>query len=385
VKSGKKILVLVGCILIVAILATMVACPSPAAPTTPPATGTTPPATGTAPATTPPPAGTIKLIAANWQPTQMPPPINWEPFDFSYNQFLDAIERETNGRVHFDRYPAETLVKAPDMWQAAESGVTDIADVNDSIYAGQFQMLNALRVPGLFASSSQAGIVKQMLFNEGYISSEWQGVKLLFIGCSLPTSIICRTKQIKTLDDFKGLKVAVLGEPDASVMKALGATPVGMSATEYYISLERGTVDAVWLDLVGQVAFKLYEVAPYSTVVPLSGGCSACGFVMNEDAYNNLPPDVKAVVDRNSGILWSTITGRYFDSTLGKCIDFLNAREDVPPIYTLPADEQAKFFAQAGDPVTAQAVADLEAKGLPATATFDRAHQLIDLVKSWGF
>jgi len=384
-KSGKKILVLVGCILIVAILTSFVACPAPSATTTPPATPT-PPATGTIPPTTSPaPGEPIKLIAANWQPTQMPPPINWEPFDFAFNQWMDAIERETNGRVQFERYPMESLVKAFDMWQATESGVCDVGDVNDSIYAGQFQLLSALRLPGLFANSTQAGIVKQMLFDEGYISDEWQGVKLLFIGCSLPTSICCREKQIRTLEDMKGLKVAVLGEPDASVMKALGATPVGMSATEYFISLERGTVDAVWLDLVGQVAFGLYEVAPYSTEVPLSGGCSACGFVMNEETYNSLPPDIRAVVDRNTGILWSTITGRYFDSVYVKCGDFLNEREDAPPVYTIPPDELARWFELAETPVTDKTLADLEAKGLPANATFDRAHQLIDLVKSWGF
>jgi TRAP-type C4-dicarboxylate transport system substrate-binding protein len=385
VKSGKKILVLVGCILIVTILATMVACPSPSTTTAPPATGTAPPPTGTAPATTPAQTGTIKLIAANWQPTQMPPPVDWDPFDFTFNQWMDAIERETNGRVQFERYPAETLVHAPDMWQSVESGVCDLANVNDSIYPGQFQLLSALRLPGLFANSSQAGIVKQMLFDEGYISEEWEGVKVLYIGCSLPTSICCREKQIRTLEDMQGLKVAVLGEPELSVLKALGATPVGMFAPEFYIALERGTVDAVWLDFIGQVAFKLYEVAPYGTEIPLSGGCSACGFVMNQDAYNNLPPDVKEVVDKNTGILWSMINGRRFDSYYGKCVAFLNEREGVPPIYTLPSEELDRWFEQAGDPVVENVLADLESKGLPARDTFSRAQQLVELVKSWGF
>lgn len=315
----------------------------------------------------------------------MPEPIGWDPFDFVFNQWMDTIEEQTGGRVKFERYPAETLIKLPDMWDAVTTGTIDIGNINDCAFPGQFPLTVALRLPGLFENSRQGGIVKQMLLDEGYLGHEWDSVKVLYMSCSEPWDVCSRVKQIRTLEDMKGLKVAAVGEPELSILGALGAVPVGMSPMDFYIALERGTVDAAWQDVNGHVSFRLYDVAPYSTRTPLNGGASVCAFVMNKDKYNSLPADIKEVFDRNTGLPWVIINGRRFDSNYEKCMAFLSEREGIPPVYTLPPEEQTRWFEQASGPVIEGVLADLEAKGLPASEMFDRAHELIERVRSWGF
>ena len=325
----------------------------------------------------------IVLIQASWGPTKMPPPLDWDPFDFSLNDWMNTIEEQSKGRVKFKRYPAETLVKVTDQWDSAKGGICDISLVGVPMSHGQFPMTAALRLPGFFDNAIQGCVVRQTLLEEGYLASEWGGVKVLWMANNAPWDISCRKKQIRTMEDLKGLKVASIGEPEISFIKALGAVPVGMPPTEFYIALERGTVDAAWMDVNGQVAFKLYEKAPYITRIP---GNSNGGNVtiMNSDKYNGLPPDIKALFDKTTGLLGSIMTGKRFDYSYDKCVDFLNERKEFPPVYVLPPDERARWY-KIAEPLIEKKAAELEAKGMPARKMFQRAHELVDVFKKRGF
>lgn len=325
----------------------------------------------------------IVLIQANWGPTKMPPPLDWDPFDFTINAWMDTIEQQSEGRVKFKRYPAETLVKVTDQWDAVKEGICDISMVAVPMSPGQFPMTATLRLPGLFENATQGCMVRQEVLEEGYLAREWEGVKVLWMANNAPWDISCRKKQIRTMEDLKGLKIATMGEPEISFIKALGAMPVAMAVTEFYIALERGTVDAAWMDINGQVAFNLYQKAPYITRIPgNSNGCNVT--IMSLDKYNSLPADIKAIFDKNSGLLWSIMNGRRFDYNYDKCVAFLNERKDAPHVYVLPPEERVRWF-KAAEPIIEKAVADLEAKGMPARKMFKRAHNLVGIYKRLGF
>jgi TRAP-type C4-dicarboxylate transport system substrate-binding protein len=325
----------------------------------------------------------IEIIQANWGPTKMPPPLDWDPFDFAINDWMDTVEKLTKGGVKFKRYPAETLVKVTDQWESVKGGICDIGILAVPMSHGQFPMTAALRLPGFFENAIQGCIVRQTLLEEGYLTREWEGVKVLWMANNAPWDIGCRKKQIRTMEDMKGLKVATIGDPEISFIKALGAIPVGMPPTEFYIALERGTVDAAWMDVNGQVAFKLYEKAPFITRIPgNSNGANVT--IMNRDKYNGLPPDIKAIFDRTTGLLGSIMTGKRFDYNYDKCVDFLNKRKKIPPVYVLPPEERARWYKKA-EPLLEKNAAELEAKGMPAREMFQRAHELVDLFKKRGF
>jgi TRAP-type mannitol/chloroaromatic compound transport system substrate-binding protein len=226
-------------------------------------------------------------------------------------------------------------------------------------------------------------VVRQTLFEEGYLAPEWEGVKFLWIGNNSPWDVSSRKKQIRTLEDLKGLKVCTIQEPEISFIKALGAIPVAMPPTEFYFGLERGTVDAAWQDVNGQVAFKLYEKAPYITRIPGNSN-GAMVWIMNQEKYDGLPADVKAIFDKNIGLLGAIMSGKRFDYSVDKCVLFLNERNDVPPVYVLPPEEQKRWF-KLGEPLIEETTVELEVKGLPARKMFSRAHELVEMFRKKGF
>jgi len=379
--KGKLFLIPLALLLAISLVA--IGCPATETPTQPttPAETTAPPETTTP---TTPSDETITLIATNWTPQQMPPEAGgWDPFDYTLMFWMDTIEHETNGRVQFEFYPSSTLVGMMDMWEGIKGGVADIGIVNVCAYPGVFPLTGALRLPGFFENSLQSSMVRQKVFEEGYNTADWTDVKVLWHATNEPWSISCRTKQVKTLEDLQGLKVANVGEPELSFIEALGGVPVAMPATDFFLALERGTVDAAWQDTNGQVVFGLAQEAPYITEIP-GNGTADMVTVMNKDTYNNLPPDIKAIFDKNMGMFYAMCHGQRFSYNHARCLDYLNAREGVPPVYILPEEERARWFA-AAEPLVEAAAVDLEAQGLPARETFDRARELQELYAGLGF
>ena len=65
-------------------------------------------------------------------------------------------------------------------------------------------------------------------------------------------------KPIRTLDDFKGLRLRFASPTIRDLVAALGATPVGVPPTEQVEQLQKGTIDGAFIDYGGAgIAFKM--------------------------------------------------------------------------------------------------------------------------------
>jgi len=132
--------------------------------------------------------------------------------------------------------------------------------------------------------------------------TEYKDFHMLAIWCSVGNAIHSR-KPIRNADDLKGLKVRTTGEPGVLFLKAVGAIPLAMPITEVPQALSRGVIDATLLPYEILPAFKIDEMTKYS--VTLSGDRRFTGgtfiFFMNKRRYEQLPADLKKVIDANSG------------------------------------------------------------------------------------
>ena len=100
-------------------------------------------------------------------------------------------------------------------------------------------------------------------------------------------------KEIKTLDDFKGLKIRVM-PLYIPFLKALGAAPVTIPPSEIYTSLERGVVDGfMWPD-VGMVSFGLQEVTKFDIKPGVFQMEPATMIGMKK--WNQIPADAQAII-----------------------------------------------------------------------------------------
>ena len=102
-------------------------------------------------------------------------------------------------------------------------------------------------------------------------------------------------KEIKTVDDLKGLKLRIGGFA-GRVMQKLGVVPQQLAGGDIYPALEKGTIDAAeWVGPYDDEKLGFYKVAPhYYYPGWWEGGPMLLGFV-NLDKWNSLPKPYQAV------------------------------------------------------------------------------------------
>ena len=102
-------------------------------------------------------------------------------------------------------------------------------------------------------------------------------------------------KEIKTVDDLKGLKMRIPGFA-GKVMAKLGVNVVNIPGGELYTSLDRGTIDALeWVGPGMDIKMGFYKVAPYY-YTGWHEPASEMTFVINKKAYAKLPKNYQIML-----------------------------------------------------------------------------------------
>lgn len=116
---------------------------------------------------------------------------------------------------------------------------------------------------------------------------------------------------------------------------------------------------------------RLYEVAKYYTMVPLSAVYfSLCA---NKQKWEGLPKDVRDAIMSVSGLPGSKFWGRnFFDTAEQAVVDKVKAGKFEMIRYVVPPDETARWAKIAGEPIWNAWIAKMEAKG------FKEAREILD-------
>ena len=119
-------------------------------------------------------------------------------------------------------------------------------------------------------------------------------------------------KEMKSLEDFKGLKMRMGGGLFGEAMQKLGVVPQNMPAGDIYQALEKGTLDAV--EFVGpyddeKLGFN--KVAPFYYYPGWWEGGAELEFFINTKAYAALSPEFQAMVDAATMVAARDMTSKY--------------------------------------------------------------------------
>lgn len=233
-----------------------------------------------------------------------------------------------------------------------------------SYHPGKNLAMTVLDLPFLpLENLDIAQTVVEAVYQHPYIQKEmqrWNAV--LIMGALLPQyEFMGVGDPPKKLEDWKGKRVRALGGM-GEAMRALGATPTTVTASEVYTSLDRGTVDAASFPFTyAHAAFKLDEISKWFTE-NLSPGAANCALVFSQTAWNNLPPQYRQLVQDAKPAAYEALKKAY------KVADEKNLpqfRKKLTPI-TYSDAELDRFRAIGGKPVWDKWVKDASAKGVPA-------------------
>ena len=105
-------------------------------------------------------------------------------------------------------------------------------------------------------------------------------------------------KEIKTVDDLKGLKMRIGGFA-GRVLQKLGVVPQQIAGGDIYPALEKGTIDAAeWVGPYDDEKLGFYKVAPYYYYPGWWEGGSMLLTFVNLDKWNALPKTYQAILEQ---------------------------------------------------------------------------------------
>jgi TRAP-type C4-dicarboxylate transport system substrate-binding protein len=155
------------------------------------------------------------------------------------------------------------------------------------------------------------------------------------------TSLIGRRdKAILRVEDYKGLKMRTSGTAQATMYKALGAIPIGLSSKEIYTALQRGTIQGATSGVSRWRRSKLYEVAPYLTVDPTIPYFSMW-LVINQHTWDKLSKADQKLLSQTAKI-YESWTRTY--AAREREEDFAFLKKKATAFVTLPKAEKNKLI-----------------------------------------
>jgi TRAP-type mannitol/chloroaromatic compound transport system substrate-binding protein len=118
-------------------------------------------------------------------------------------------------------------------------------------------------------------------------------------------------KEIKTVDDLKGLKFRIGGWAGKTLQK-LGVVPQQIAGGDIYPALEKGTIDAAeWVGPYDDEKLGFHKVAQYYYYPGWWEGGTANHFMFNLEKWNQLPKSYQAIVTAAAGFVSVEQTARY--------------------------------------------------------------------------
>lgn len=250
-------------------------------------------------------------------------------------EWAKEIEKRTGGKVQITVFPGGTLTPADKCYDGVVKGISDIGFSVMAYTRGKFPLTEVSDLP----LGIKTGLVATKVINE-YVKKfnpkEFDEVKIMYLHGHGP-GILHTKKEVKTLEDLKGMKIRCTGMA-AKIVQALGATPVAMPMGETYDAISRGVVDGSMAPIEALQGWKWGEVVKF-TIENFSSSYSTGMFVvMNKAKWNSLPPDVQKIIEQvneeyaeKQGKLWDEIdkAGRDFTLSRGNKIISLSPEESL--------------------------------------------------------
>jgi TRAP-type C4-dicarboxylate transport system substrate-binding protein len=285
--------------------------------------------------------------------------------------WAEKVEKDSGGRIKVELYPAMQLGGAPPtLYSQAEDGVVDLIWTVLGYTPGRFPKSEVFELPFLMTNGEEtsAAFYNYVMENS---ADEFSTVKVIALHTHGP-GLFHTKNPVTKLEDLKDMKIRGGSRIISDMLAQLGAEPVGMPVPQVTEALSKGVIDGTTIPWEVTPSLKVSELVHNHTA--FSGGnglyTQTFGFMMNLDSYNNLPDDLKKVIDDNSGLEASRQFGRVMDE--GDKAGLKIAEDMGNSVVTLDEAETARWK-EAAQPTIDKWIADMDAGGSDGKALYAAA------------
>ena len=291
--------------------------------------------------------------------------------------WCERIRAQSNGRLRCQIFPSMQLGGTPpQLYDQARDGIADIVWTLPGYTAGRFPITEVFELPFMTPNAAAASQALWTFYTR-HATKEFEAVKPLALHVHDNGYLHLRSKPIRTLADFKGMKIRAPTRQTNRLLSRLGATPVSMPVPQLADALSKGVIDGAVVPWEVVPSIKVHEIVRFhSETDPAMPALYTAVFLyaMNRKTYDSLPPDLQQVIDANSGLPLAAELGRLWDASAPAARKQATDRGNV--INVIPATELAAWD-RAARPLYADWIADMNRRGLDGNALLADARALI--------
>ena len=294
-----------------------------------------------------------------------------------HKAWMEKVEKESAGRIKFEAYPAMQLGGTPvQLYDQARDGVVDIVWTLPGNTAGRFPRIEVFELPFIM-NNAEATSKAYWEYFQTQAPDEFKETQVLALHVHGPGMFHSANKPINKAADLKGLKVRGPTRQVTQLLGALGAIPVGLPLPQIPDALSKGTIEACAIPWEVVPSVKVHELTKFHSEFPASSPAlytTTFVMAMNKPKYEGLAPDLKKVIDANSGLATSAWLGKtqQGNDPIGR----KSATDRNNTIHTFSAAETQEFI-KLSAAVDEDWVVDMDKKGFKGKALLDSARALI--------
>ena len=180
-------------------------------------------------------------------------------------KFVDLVDKKSNGKIQIKVYPNSTLGSERELFEQLQAGVTEFALIG-AVLGNFVEEFTCMGLPFFWRDFEH--MEKTIM---GPIGQEWRdnlikkyNVGLFGLFKRNPRILVNSKKPVTKIEDIKGMKVRVPELPmSMKAWRSFGVQPTPMPASEFYMALKLGVIDAMENPVEVMYNWKIYEVAKY--------------------------------------------------------------------------------------------------------------------------
>jgi len=294
-----------------------------------------------------------------------------------HKPWMEKVEKDSGGRIKFEGYPAMQLGGTPvQLYDQARDGVVDIVWTLPGNTAGRFPRVEAFELPFMM-NNAEATSKAYWEYVQTQAPDEFKETHVIALHVHGPGMFHSATKPIRSVADLRGMKVRGPTRQITKMLGSVGATPVGMPLPAITDALSKGTIDACAIPWEVVPSIKVHELTKFHSEFDNTGAAlytTTFVMAMNKAKYDSLAPDLKRVIDANSGMAASAWLGKTQQSNdpAGR----KTAVDRGNTIYQFTAAQREEFIKLSSN-VDDEWVADMDKRGFKGAQLLSTAKSLI--------
>jgi TRAP-type C4-dicarboxylate transport system substrate-binding protein len=179
------------------------------------------------------------------------------------HKLAEALPAATNGRVEVQVFPGGQLGSPAAMIEGLQRGTIEAYENPADFFTDVDSRFGVFSIPFLFKDTAQANkVLGDPEFNAYVMQmAEAKGLVGVNLAVSAESLYFGAKKPLRTIEDFKGLKLRVNATPaEQARMAALGAIAAPMGLPEMITSLQNGVIDGTMSGISIFTNFNLQSV-----------------------------------------------------------------------------------------------------------------------------